>query len=442
MWDDQNDKRIKDAADHYHPAYDDNAWKKMEQLLDEHLPQKKGRRWMIAFIPLLLLLVGGIVYLAISYNSSKTSSYNSSKTSQKIDAKSTLGKKQPASASADKEESNLSNDITATEKAAAKNNGVPQTANNNFLNENVQNKPGKNLHSQKGLLKNNIGSGLAEENAVSNTVKDLPASEPILSAKSENEQSKNVAISENDKDQPKKVSADADITAKDNRNVNTGNTVIKNDSKKSSTAKKTTTNANRFNRNFGITVSAGPDVSGVRLKDAGKVTISYGAGVSYAISKRFTLRTGFYVSKKIYYAGSQDYHLPSGVGSNYLDNVDANCKVYEIPITASYSFGKTKNHSWFAAAGFSSYLMKKEAYQYNYKTAAGQTWSRDWSVKNQNQHFFSILDLSAGYEYTFNKRFSIMAEPYISLPLSGIGLGKIKLNSGGILFTLTVKPFK
>ncbi len=438
MWDDQNDKKIKEAADHYHPAYDDNAWKKMEELLDEHLPQKKGRRWIIMFIPLLLLLVGGLVYLAVSYNASP------SKTSQKVESKSTLENKQPVSASSDKQESNLQHDIAATEKTSAKNSGIPQAVTNNFPKENLQNKSGKNSHSQKGVLKNNIGSGSSEENTLSNTIKDLPASESAPSAKSENEESKNVAISENDKDQPKKVTSNADITAKDNRNDNTVNKVIKTANEKNSPDKETTTNAkNSFSRNFGITISAGPDISGVRIKDAGKVTISYGAGVSYAISKRFTLRTGFYVSKKIYYAGSNDYHLPSGVANSiYLQNVDANCNVYEIPLTASYSFGKTKNHSWFAAAGFSSYLMKKESYQYNYKTATGQTWSRNWSVKNQNQHFFSILDLSGGYEYILNKRFSIMAEPYISLPLSGIGLGKIKLSSGGMLFTLTVKPFK
>jgi len=53
-----------------------------------------------------------------------------------------------------------------------------------------------------------------------------------------------------------------------------------------------------------------------------------------------------------------------------------------------------------------------------------------------------VLDLSAGYEYTLNKRFSLAAEPYVKLPFSGVGAGKIKLNSAGVLFTLTMKPFK
>ena len=34
-----------------------------------------------------------------------------------------------------------------------------------------------------------------------------------------------------------------------------------------------------------------------------------------------------------------------------------------------------------------------------------------------------------------------MAEPYIKLPLSGVGYGKVKLNSGGLLITVGFKPF-
>ncbi len=51
MLDEENDKIIKEAAEHYHPGYDDKAWEKMEQLLDEHLPQKKERRWIFFILP-------------------------------------------------------------------------------------------------------------------------------------------------------------------------------------------------------------------------------------------------------------------------------------------------------------------------------------------------------------------------------------------------------
>ena len=68
-------------------------------------------------------------------------------------------------------------------------------------------------------------------------------------------------------------------------------------------------------------------------------------------------------------------------------------------------------------------------------------YNRPWTVTNQNKHYFSVVDISAGYEHSINKRFSIIAEPYVKLPLSGIGIGKIKLNSAGVLFTAAIKPF-
>lgn len=197
---------------------------------------------------------------------------------------------------------------------------------------------------------------------------------------------------------------------------------------------------NKFRNNFGITVSAGPELSYVKLNNTGKTTLTYGAGISYGFAKRFTARAGFYVSKKIYEAAPDEYHTPGGNYPN-LTGVGANCKVYEIPVSLSYSFGQRKKHNWFGSAGFSSFIMKKEDYVYNYKTPAGQVYTYYYGVSNENKHYFSVLTLSGGYQYQFNKWLSMQAEPYVKLPLGGVGLGKIKLNSAGVLFTLTIKPF-
>ncbi|MEJ0103665.1 MAG: hypothetical protein WDO19_14420 [Bacteroidota bacterium] len=40
-----------------------------------------------------------------------------------------------------------------------------------------------------------------------------------------------------------------------------------------------------------------------------------------------------------------------------------------------------------------------------------------------------------------SNKLSLIAEPYIKIPMEGIGFGSIKLNSAGVLFTLSVKPF-
>ncbi|MEO7308266.1 MAG: hypothetical protein ABIR78_01960 [Ferruginibacter sp.] len=195
----------------------------------------------------------------------------------------------------------------------------------------------------------------------------------------------------------------------------------------------------KFTSNFGLTFSVGPDASFVSLKRFGKINLTYGAGLSYNFAKRLTVRTGFYFTKKIYTASPEEYHTPGG---NYphLTGVDANCKVYEIPLSLAYSFGQRKKHNWFGNVGLSSFIMKKEDYTYNYKNY-GQTYTYYKEVNNENKHYFSVLTLSGGYNYRVSKRVSIQAEPYLQLPLSGIGAGKIKLNSTGVLFTVTVKPF-
>ncbi len=436
MWDDQNDKKIKEAAGQYHPAYDENAWKKMEQMLDEHLPQKKGRRWIILLLPFLLLLIGGWIYFAVYHNRA----IPSSEILQKTASKSTL-ETQPVNSSSGKQQNNLQQDVVTTENFSAKNKEVFNTSTIAFTNKNSQKNSIGNLSSQrKSLLKQNIIPPASFENATVNNGNDANISGNILSPKDENVHNENIAIKENDKDQPKKVNTDIDITVKVKRKADT--TAKAENTQNTAGKKKTTKTKNSFSKNFGISVSAGPGISGVRLSDAGKITVSYGAGLRYSFLQKFTIRTGFYVSKKIYSVEGYDYHLPpNSQGSGYLQNVNANCKVYEIPLSLSYSFGKAKKHNWFASAGLSSYLMKKEAYNYYYKYPTGQTYSRDWTIQNKNQHFLSVLDLSSGYEYALNKRFFIMAEPYVNIPLSGIGLGKIKLNSGGILFTFTVKPF-
>ena len=196
------------------------------------------------------------------------------------------------------------------------------------------------------------------------------------------------------------------------------------------------------NSKLSINISFGPDVSAVGT-DPGKWRMQYGLGIGYAISKHFGVRAGFYVARKIYSADSNSYHTPFNVINYYyrLDKVNANCLVYEIPVTIMYNFSTSKNHNWFVSTGASTYLMKKEEYDYTYKSSSGQLQKNSYSYKSKNSNIFSVLNFSAGYQYNFNNRFSIITEPYLKIPTTGIGFGKVNLNSAGIMFTIGYKPF-
>lgn len=75
-----------------------------------------------------------------------------------------------------------------------------------------------------------------------------------------------------------------------------------------------------------------------------------------------------------------------------------------------------------------------------YYTVNGNPYSYPWDSDSNSSYFFSIWNLSAGMERSLGKHFSIQAEPYLKIPLQGLGHGNIRMESYGILLTLKYKP--
>jgi hypothetical protein len=432
MLDDEYDKKIKEAAEHYHPAYDDTAWEKMEQLLDEHLPQKKERKKIFFILPS-LLLVAILVFFFVNYNGKKHS----------VDATQNLSSKQSTEKSlSEKPTVNSKEKITATSPETTK---PPLSSEKNTAN--IGNASIAVISKKANQISNNSIQQNNNETVFNKsfTTKENEVKQSVNSTSNNNFENNQTTFSTELKSET--VNKNDSVTNATIENISNTkkpldeNSVAKNEKEKTTIKKSTKTNSG-FKNNFGVSISAGPDVSGVYENKLGKLTAIFGAGLSYSISKNFSVRSGFYISKKIYSVEGNDYYLPGGNPNYaYLENVNANCTVYEIPVKADYNFTRIKNHNWFISTGLSSYLMKKENYNYVYKTVSGSTYSKDWAVNNKNKHFFSVLSLSGGYQYSFNKQFSFAAEPYINIPLKGVGEGKVKLNSAGILLTLKAKPF-
>ncbi len=434
MSDDALNKKIKEAAEQYHPAYDEDAWKKMELALDKHMPEKKKRRFF--YLPFFVLLLGGLFYILYSPH----------------------GKVQPV-------EKNLQAKKSGMPAASSKQGEIsPKTIPHALSKKDKTGSDQRNEFFQttrvsklKITATNGLNSTKTRYYHVAEASGDVKSANNI-SAKQDNDVvlNKNTGINNNDSagnDQSERVvnlnnskSVDSTTQVQDSTTqVRIAATIKSSDGeqdklKKPSKQKGLAASEKSFAKNFAISISAGPDVSSISMSRIGRVDLNYGVGFSYALSKKVILRTGFYIADKIYSADTSEYKLPYGSNTNYLYDINANCIVYNIPLSVSYTFQETK-HDWFVSAGLSSYLMKKETYKYLYKYPSGFTDEKTWAIYNKNHHYFSVLNVSAGYEYLFSKRTSLIAEPYVQLPLSGIGAGKVKLNSAGILFTLKVKPF-
>ena len=87
----------------------------------------------------------------------------------------------------------------------------------------------------------------------------------------------------------------------------------------------------------------------------------FGIGVGFQLYRNWNIQTGLYVSGKKYMAGPGDYKTATG---SYWSNVDiikadANCLVYDIPLTVRFNLKPSgKTHS-FVTAGLHSFIIKK-----------------------------------------------------------------------------------
>ena len=413
------DKKIREAADQHHPAYNDKAWARMEKLLDKHLPQKKDDRRRIIFLLLLFLLLGGGTFLIINKPwQTKSLVLNRQNQSQPI-----LHREKAALTvipdMQERKRTEIDDHKIMTLPAIVKLNPVRD---NKYVytrkepatrtEQGIINKDGgeKKPISGEPLAKKSDNTPLLADN--SGIGKDIP----VLTSPA-----KSAVIAETHPDEK-------DKNDKIDSPISTASGNVKVFKKKNS---------------FFIALSGGPDVSVIGISYAGRLKFAGGAGIGFNFRDKFTLRTGFYTARKIYSSSPDEYHPPSYFWTYYpkLQKVSADCKVYEIPILVTYNFGSSARQGWSATAGLSSYLMKRETYDYLYKNASGQLANRKYTIKDKNQHYFSVLTLSGGYRWNLTGTFALMAEPYVKVPLSGIGYGRVNLNSAGILFSTSIKLF-
>ena len=184
---------------------------------------------------------------------------------------------------------------------------------------------------------------------------------------------------------------------------------------------------------WSIGLEFSPDLSTVGLRGIEDPGYTVGLHVEYHLSSKLSLSGGVSYSKKIYFA---DEDIESYPGSNpnwTLDRVNANCDVIDIPVNLSYYQNGYDASGFVFSGGLSTYFMLTEDYDiiYNDPWPEGSQFFR-----NENQHFLGILNLSVGYRKRLSPILSLQAEPFIKIPIQGIGAGDLDLYTSGLRFIL------
>ncbi|WP_439584323.1 hypothetical protein [Dyadobacter bucti] len=183
-----------------------------------------------------------------------------------------------------------------------------------------------------------------------------------------------------------------------------------------------------------------PDISTVKIKNFSKPGSAIFMMAEYSVSNRLYFQLGLVRSKKIYNALAGEYKWPSNWKQNTLPiSVDGTCKIYEVPFNLRYDITQKGSYRWFATTGVSSYYMASEKYVYNYPPYSTNIKWYDYQVKT-GWYLLSHANVSVGYEYRFLKKLSLIAEPYMRIPMKKVGYGKINLMTTGVWLSLRYTP--
>ena len=191
----------------------------------------------------------------------------------------------------------------------------------------------------------------------------------------------------------------------------------------------------------GLTLSAmlAPDISYAESSIGSKVSSNVGLLATYGISPKLSLTSGAIYSNKYYNSyitGVNAYNLS---GEPY--DINAVCNVIDIPLNVNYKLLDKKKFSLAVNAGLSSYLMLREKYDYVYPQEGSSPSVVSVEYRNQNQHFFGIANVAVSVERKISPRLSIGVQPFMKLPLTGIGAGDASLRSSGMSFSLNMSLF-
>lgn len=452
------ENKIREAAANSEPAFDEQAWLKMELLLNK---EDRKKRWFFVWsryvLPLLLIGVGlaGYWYFNNTPVEKNMDSIVTASTSSTTNNEHYLTN--PNKVELDVKENKKA--ARVTEKAISGKTGS-QLKNADTFNDKTSGQNIQSVTQQKDVVDNHL---YVENTFKAKKVKlqkkgiaAIKISDSQVSTETDETLNGNEIARDNKTEKNESVitpvKESTDFIAKNIAIDTIKNVAGIKEAKPTTTDKKLTASTKKANNKplsdkglsrWYLLASLGAEVSGVRFLSFqnSTVTARYGAGIGFQVNKKISLQTGFYAGRKKYIGGSDDYNAKPGSYWSMVDikKVDASCLVYDIPVTIRYNFVQKSSLIFYGTAGLSSYIMKKEDYNYHY------TYNNNYYEKAKsytgNKNIFSMFSISTGIEKKLAPQFSFLAEPYLSFPLSGVGEGSVKLYSAGLQIGIKYSPF-
>lgn len=185
---------------------------------------------------------------------------------------------------------------------------------------------------------------------------------------------------------------------------------------------------------------AGPQFNSVKNQGLRKAGLSTGIITGYRFNNKLSIETGLWLSKKFYSTTGEHFSMkeigPAMPADMKVMEVDGRTRFLEIPVNIRLDVFQNRRQNLYTLAGLSSHIIDQEANQYH--TVMNGTEEMLYGTYKKNRSYFaSSLNLALGYEQTVGKHNKLRIQPYLQLPLKGVGVGSLQIRSAGIHIGIT-----
>lgn len=177
-------------------------------------------------------------------------------------------------------------------------------------------------------------------------------------------------------------------------------------------------------------VTAGLELASVGGDDFQDFNWKIGMQAAYRYGHKYSIGLGVNYLHKAYLAERGEFEPPLDWPSEPL-STDGVCDMLELPLLLGYYFRGHRQSGAYVKAGLTSYYMLREAYTYRFDPSAPYP-VREWSTDDGSRHWLGILQLSPAYQWSKGRRQFWQVEPFLQVPLTGVGVGQVKLWSAGL----------
>jgi hypothetical protein len=185
---------------------------------------------------------------------------------------------------------------------------------------------------------------------------------------------------------------------------------------------------------FYIGLVAATDFSKVKSALYHSTGFDGGLIAGYRVNKKLSLETGVIWNKKSYNSEGQ-YFSMAKVGSAMpagmiINDIESHSSLIEIPLKVKYDFIRKRSSAFYIGAGVSAYIMTKEKNMYHV-TMNGNQEKMSGVYETNSYGIPAVAGVSVGYERKVSGKMDIRLEPFVKVPLRGIGVGSLPVTSAG-----------